>query len=401
MRRAWDRPLTAYYLVAGSAVLIAGLGLVMVYSASQIQAMRYGLPPSYYLRRQVEAAVIGLAVLLLASRTPVLWHRWTAYPLLAGALILLGLVQVPGLGRTVNGSTNWLALGGPFVLQPSEFGKAAFVVWGADLLARKECHRLLNQWKHLLVPLVPGALILLGMVLMGGDMGTAVILSAVLFALLWLAGAPSRLFLNVLVGAGLLAAVLITNSQHRMSRFACLGATDPGPDDRCWQVVHGLYALSTGGLLGNGIGASIEKWGQLPEPHTDFIFAVTGEELGLLGTLSVLGLLAALCASGLRIAARAQEPFARFVAGGIVIWLSVQASINLGGVLGLVPVAGVPLPLFSYGGSALVAALYAMGLLLAVARSEPPVRAALTARTRKRNATFVGFRSQRRRPRNK
>ncbi|MEU6658879.1 putative lipid II flippase FtsW [Streptomyces sp. NPDC046821] len=382
VRQAWDRPLTAYYVVAGSALLIAALGLVMVYSASQIQALRYGLPPTFYLRKQAAAAAIGVILLVCAARIPVRMHRWLAYPMLAGALLLLGLVQVPGLGRTVNGSTNWLSLGGPFMVQPSEFGKVAFVVWGADLLARKQHHRLLGQWKHLLVPLVPVALLLVGLVLLGGDMGTAVILCAVMFGVLWLAGAPLRLFGGALAGTGVLAAVLITTSAHRVSRFACLGASDPGPNDQCWQVVHGLYALSTGGLFGNGIGTSVEKWGQLPEPHTDFILAVTGEELGLVGTLTVVGLFAALCAAGLRIAAHASEPFVRLAAGGVVTWIAVQASINIGGVLGLFPIAGVPLPLFSYGGSAFVTALYAVGLLLAAARSEPAVRVALEARTK-------------------
>lgn len=383
LRRAWDRPLTAYYLVAGSAVLLAGLGLVMVFSSSQIQALRQGLPPTFYLRQQIMAALIGTALALSAARMPVRKHRSLAYPLLGGSVLLLVLVQVPGLGRTVNGQTNWLELGGPLGMQPSEFAKAAFIVWGADLLARKQRHKLLGQWKHLLVPLVPGALLLSGLMMLGGDMGTAVILCAVMLGLLWLAGAPLRLFGAALAGAGLLAAALITTSPHRMSRFACLGAGDPGPGDQCWQVVHSLYALSTGGLFGNGIGASFEKWGELPEPHTDFIFAVTGEELGLVGTLSVLTLFAALCAGGLRIAARGTDPFVRLAAGGIVTWFAIQAGINIGGVLGLVPVAGVPLPLFSYGGSALIAALYAVGLLLAATRSEPAVRAALARRGRK------------------
>nr|WP_234425536.1 putative lipid II flippase FtsW [Streptomyces kebangsaanensis] len=383
LRRAWDRPLTAYYLVAGSAVLLTALGLVMVFSSSQIQALRQGLPPTFYLRRQVTAAAAGAALGLLAARMPVKAHRWLAHPLLGGSILLLALVQVPGLGRTVNGNTNWLVLGGPFVLQPSEFAKAAFILWGADLLARKQQHKLLGRWKHLLVPLVPGALLLLGLIMLGGDMGTAVVLGAVLFGLLWLAGAPPRLFGVALTAAGLLATVLIMTAPHRMSRFACLGASDPGPDDQCWQVVHGLYALSTGGLFGNGIGASIEKWGQLPEPHTDFIFAVTGEELGLVGTLPVLALFAALFAGGLRIAGRRNDPFVRLAAGGIVTWLAVQSFINLGGVLGLVPIAGVPLPLFSYGGSSLIAALYAVGLLLAAAHDEPAVRTALADRRRR------------------
>ncbi|MFI9602161.1 putative lipid II flippase FtsW [Streptomyces sp. NPDC052043] len=397
LRRAWDRPLTGYYLVAGSAALIAGLGLVMVFSSSQIQALRSGLPATYFLRRQIMFAVIGAALALPAARMPMKAHRWLAYPLLAGSVLLMALVQVPGLGRTVNGNTNWLDLGGPFVLQPSEFAKVAFVVWGADLLARKQQHKLLGQWKHLLVPLVPGALLLLGLMMLGGDMGTAVILCAVLFGLLWLTGAPLRLFVAALTGTALLATVLIMTAPHRVSRFACLGATDPGPNDQCWQVVHGLYALSTGGLFGNGIGASVEKWGQLPEPHTDFIFAVTGEELGLFGTLSVLALFAALFAGGLRIATRRSDPFVRLAAGSVVTWLAVQAFINLGGVLGLVPIAGVPLPLFSYGGSSLIATLYAVGLLLAAARSEPAVRKALEGRGRRVRSALLPRRAGRRR----
>ncbi|MFF2848742.1 putative lipid II flippase FtsW [Streptomyces sp. NPDC058001] len=383
-RGVWDRPLSAYYLIAGSCLLITGLGLVMVYSASQVQALRHGLPSTFYLRKQLLAAGIGGFLLLCASRVPVRLHRRLAYPLLAGTMALLVLTQVPGLGRTVNGSTNWLSLGGPFLLQPSEFGKLALLVWGADLLARKERHRLLGQWKHLLVPLVPGALLLLGLVLLGGDMGTAMILTAVLFGLLWLAGAPPRLFGATLVAAGLLSAVLIATSAHRMSRLACLGATDPGPGDRCWQGVHSLYALSTGGIFGNGIGTSVEKWGQLPEPHTDFIFAVTGEELGLVGAVSVLGLIAGLIAAGLRVATRTEDTFVRLAAGGIVTWIAAQATINIGGVLGLLPIAGVPLPMFSYGGSSLLPTLYAIGLLLALAKDEPGARAAVAARRRER-----------------
>ncbi|WP_425276371.1 putative lipid II flippase FtsW [Streptomyces carpinensis] len=390
--------MTPYYLVAGSTALLAALGLVMVFSASQIQALRYGLSPAFYLHKQAAAAAVGGLLMAGAVRLPVRTHRLLARPLLAGAMALLVLVQVPGLGRTVNGNTNWLSLGGPFVVQPSEFTKAAFVVWGADLLARKQRQGLLGQWKHLLVPLVPVALMLLGLVLLGGDMGTAVIVCAVLFGLLWVAGAPVRLFVTALAGVGLLSAVLIATSPHRLSRFACLGTMDLGPADQCWQVVHGTYALSTGGLFGNGIGAGIEKWGELPEPHTDFILAVTGEELGLVGTLSVLGLFAALCAGGLKIAARARQPFIRLVAAGTVTWIAAQASINIGGVLGLLPVAGVPLPLVSYGGSALIAVLYALGLLLAGARSEPSVRSALAAHRRARLGVALSRLGRRSRP---
>ncbi|MGQ4384195.1 putative lipid II flippase FtsW [Streptomyces sp. SAS_270] len=380
-QKAWDRPLTAYYLVLGSSLLITVLGLVMVYSASQITALQMSLPGSYFFRKQFLAAAIGGALLLAASRMPVRLHRALAYPMLAGSVFLMVLVQVPGIGRAVNGNQNWISVGGPFQLQPSEFGKLALVLWGADLLARKQDKNLLAQWKHMLVPIVPVTFMLLGLIMLGGDMGTAIILTAILFGLLWLAGAPTRLFVGVLSVAATLGVILIKTSPNRMARFACIGATEPGTGaNSCWQAVHGIYALASGGIFGSGLGASVEKWGQLPEAHTDFIFAVTGEELGLAGTLSVLALFAALGYAGIRVAGRTEDPFVRYAAGGVTTWITAQAVINIGAVLGLLPIAGVPLPLFSYGGSALLPTMFAVGLLIAFARDEPGARAALAMR---------------------
>ncbi|MGY1435108.1 putative lipid II flippase FtsW [Streptomyces reniochalinae] len=379
-KRAWDRPLTAYYLILGGSLLLTVLGLVMVFSASQIQALQSGLASTHYFRKQLVAAALGAVLLLAAARMPLRLHRALAYPLLAGSVFLMCLVQVPGIGQTVNGNRNWIYLGGPFQLQPSEFAKLALVLWGADLLARKGEKKMLAQWKHLLVPLVPVGLLLLALIMLGGDMGTAIILAAVLFGLLWLAGAPTRLFTGVLAAAVTAGAVLIVSSPNRMSRLGCIAATEPGRDDQCWQAVHGIYALASGGWFGSGLGASMEKWGQLPEPHTDFIFAVTGEELGLAGTLSVLALFAALGYAGIRVAGRSEEPFVRYAAGGVTTWITAQAVINIGAVLGLLPIAGVPLPLFSYGGSALLPTMFAVGLLIAFARSDPAARAALAVR---------------------
>ncbi|GAA3780720.1 putative lipid II flippase FtsW [Streptomyces chiangmaiensis] len=380
-RRAWDRPLTAYYLILGGSLLITVLGLVMVYSASQITALQMSLPGSYFFRKQFLAASIGAVLLFVASRMPVKLHRALAYPMLAGAVFLMALVQVPGIGMAVNGNQNWISLGGSFQIQPSEFGKLALVLWGADLIARKQDKRLLTQWKHMLVPLVPVAFLLLGLIMLGGDMGTAIILTAILFGLLWLAGAPTRMFVAVLSIAATIGVILIKTSPNRMARLACIGATEPqtGPAD-CWQAVHGIYALASGGIFGSGLGASVEKWGQLPEAHTDFIFAVTGEELGLAGTLSVLALFAALGYAGIRVAGHTEDPFVRYAAGGVTTWIIAQAVINIGAVLGLLPIAGVPLPLFSYGGSALLPTMFAIGLLIAFARDEPAARAALAMR---------------------
>ncbi|MCD9874140.1 putative lipid II flippase FtsW [Streptomyces guryensis] len=380
-KRALDRPLTAYYLIMGGSLLITVLGLVMVYSASQITALQMSLPGSYFFRKQLLAAVIGGVLLLIAAVMPVKLHRALAYPILAGAVFLMALVQVPGIGMSVNGNQNWISLGGSFQIQPSEFGKLALVLWGADLMARKQDKKLLTQWKHMLVPLVPVAFMLLGLIMLGGDMGTAIILTAILFGLLWLAGAPTRLFVGVLSVAAAIGVILIKTSPNRMARLACIGATEPksGVAD-CWQAVHGIYALASGGIFGSGLGASVEKWGQLPEAHTDFIFAVTGEELGLAGTLSVLALFAALGYAGIRVAGRTEDPFVRYAAGGVTTWITAQAVINIGAVLGLLPIAGVPLPLFSYGGSALLPTMFAIGLMIAFARDEPAARAALSMR---------------------
>lgn len=399
-RRAWDRPLTAYYLILGSSMLITVLGIVMVYSASQIKALQLSLPGTYFFRKQFLAAVLGTVLLLIASRMPSKLHRALAYPMLLGSVFLMVLVQIPGIGVAVNGNQNWISIGGPFQLQPSEFGKLALVLWGADLLARKQDKRLLTQWKHMLVPLVPAAFMLLGLIMLGGDMGTAIILTAILFGLLWLAGAPTRLFAGVLAVAGTIGLMLITSSPNRMARLSCIGATEPqsGPVD-CWQAVHGIYALASGGIFGSGLGASVEKWGQLPEAHTDFIFAITGEELGLAGTLSVLALFAALGYAGIRVAGRTEDPFVRYAAGGVTTWITAQAVINIGAVLGLLPIAGVPLPLFSYGGSALLPTMFAIGLLIAFAREDPAARAALAMRQPRFGRKRAGGSGNSRRPR--
>ncbi|ASY35405.1 MULTISPECIES: putative lipid II flippase FtsW [unclassified Streptomyces] len=378
LMRAWDRPLTAYYVILGASLLIIVLGLVMVYSASVITALNYGLAGSFFFRKQLGAALIGGLLLVAAARMPVKLHRALSYPLLVAAVVTMA--AVPLIGVSVNGNRNWINLGF-FQIQPSEFGKLALVLWGADLLARKSEKRLLNQWKHMLVPLVPVTFLLLGLIMLGSDMGTAMILTAILFGLLWLAGAPTRMFAGVLGFVGLLGVILVKTSDNRLARFACLGSTDAHAfNDKCQQGVHGLYALASGGFFGSGLGASVEKWGELPEAHTDFIFAVLGEELGLAGTLSVIALFTALGYAGIRVAGRTEDPFVRYAAGAVITWITAQAVINLGAVLGLLPIAGVPLPLFSYGGSSLLPTMFAIGLLIAFARDEPAARAALALR---------------------
>ncbi|WP_441246556.1 putative lipid II flippase FtsW [Kitasatospora sp. McL0602] len=374
------RPLTPYYLILGSAMLLVVLGLVMVFSSSQILVMQRHLPITFFFRKQLIAVLLGGALLMVLARMPLKLMRALVYPLLCAVVGALLLVAIPGIGMEVNGNRNWINLGF-FQVQPSEFAKLALVLWGADLLARKQRGRLLDQWKHLLVPLVPGTLLLLMLIMIGGDMGTTMILIAMLFGLLWMVGAPLRLFGATLGIAVVSCTALIITVPHRLDRLACIGVTKPDPALNCFQALHGLYALAAGGLFGSGLGAGVEKWGQLPEAHTDFIFAATGEELGLVGTLSVLGLFAALGYAGIRVAIGTKDPFVRYAAGAATTWIMAQAMINLGSALGLLPIAGVPLPLFSYGGSAMLSALCAIGVLLCFARSSPGARAALAARS--------------------
>jgi len=378
--RLLDRPLTSYYLLLGSTVLLTVLGLVMVLSASSVTAYTSSGSSFTYFDKQAMWVAMGLPLLWVGSRMSPRAYRRLAYPALLGSLALLLLVQVPGLGVEVNGNRNWLAVAAGIRVQPSELAKLALVLWGADLLARKQ--KLLGQWKHLLVPLVPVAGLVTALVLFGGDLGTAVILMALTGALMFFAGAPLRLFVVVALAAAGLAARLVAGQSYRMARLqSWLNPTAHGTYmNGGWQAAHGFYALAAGGLFGRGLGASAEKWGSLPEAHTDFIFAIIGEELGLVGTLAVLLLFGTLGYAGIRIASRVRDPFVRLAAAGATAWLVVQALVNIGAVLGLLPITGIPLPLVSYGGSAMLPTLLALGMLLSFAKCEPGARTALAAR---------------------
>jgi cell division protein FtsW len=264
-------------------------------------------------------------------------------------------------------------------LQPSEPAKLALALWGADLLARKV--KLLDQWRHLLVPLVPVGALLVGLVLLGNDLGTALVLVVVVLALLFFAGAPLRLFAVVLIAAAGGAAYLAAQQGHRMQRITSWWEPSEATAQTWgYQALHGKFALASGGWWGLGLGAGREKWGALPEAHNDFIFAVIGEELGLVGTMVVLALFGILGYAGLRIAVRSRDRFVRLAAASVTSWLLFQTMVNVGAVVGILPVVGIPLPLVSYGGSALLPTMLALGMLMAFARQEPAAARALAAR---------------------
>ena len=381
LREAVDKPLASYYLLLGASALLLTIGLIMVLSASSVRSYLTYDDSYAVVKRQLLWVAVGLPCAWVASRMPVKHVRRLAYPGFLVALVLLGLVAQ--FGVLINGNKNWLALG-PVNIQPAEIAKLAIVLWAANIYAHKE--RRLRELHHLLVPVVPGLLAVIGLVLVGRDLGTAMVLGIIMLGMLWVVGAPMRLFVLSISILGAAAAALAAMDPERLNRITHF--TDPFKDytDAGWQPAHGLYALSSGGWFGQGIGASTQKWGDLPEAHTDFIFAVLGEELGLVGTLLVVALFFTIAYAAVRVALSTEDPFVRYATFGIVVWLLGQMMINVGMVLAVLPVIGIPLPIVSYGGSALLPSLVALGLVIGFARREPEAAAALAARRRNRSA---------------
>ena len=386
-----DTPVTSFVLVSTATALLLVFGLLMVLSSSSVESFAKAGNPWAIAGRQILFAAIGLPLLLAAARLPVRWWKRLAWPVLVGALALQALVFVPGLGIEVNGNRNWIRVAG-FTAQPSEAIKLALVVWSAAVLARKR--DLLGSFGHVLVPvLLPVGALALGLVLAGRDLGTALVILLTLAGLLFAAGTPLRYF--ILGGAVAVTGVaaLVLQEQHRITRIEAWLSGDACADvyGDCWQPTHGIWALASGGWWGLGLGASREKWAWLPEAHNDFIFAIVGEELGLPGTLSVLLLFVALAFGMVRVAHRAEDPFVVIATSGVMVWVLGQALINIGVVIGVLPVVGVPLPLVSSGGSSLVVTMVALGMVMSFARAEPGAREALatSARSARSGAAVV------------
>ncbi|RAW16364.1 putative lipid II flippase FtsW [Phytoactinopolyspora halophila] len=376
------RPLASYYLILGSAGLLLLLGLIMVFSSTTYMSTQQFGHPAYYFTRQLLWVLVALPVAWVISRMPLRFLRALSLLMVIGAIVLLALTYVPGLGVVRGGSRNWLDFGGPFLLQPSEAAKLALVIWAAHVFANKG--KLLRHWRHLVVPVGPIAAVVVGLTIGQGDLGTSVIMMLILLGMLWVIGVPTWLFGLTLGGVGVLGVYLIATAEHRLARI--LTFLDPFSDYSVtgYQPANSIFALANGGWWGTGLGASTQKWGPLPEQHTDFIFAILGEELGLPGSLMVIVLFLAFGYAGLRIATRTKDTFVRLAAAGITGWFMVQTVINLGMVLAVFPVVGVPLPLVSYGGASMVVTIAAVGVMLALAKQEPGAKEALAARRRRR-----------------
>jgi cell division protein FtsW len=373
------RPMSSYYLLLASAALLLAIGLAMVLSASSIDSFRKSGSAFTVFSAQATWAAIGLPAFWLGLRLRVRAYELIGYPLLLVSAVLLALLwAVPGVGIEVNGVALWIQLG-PVQMQPAEPAKLGLALWGAATLLHKRA--LLGQWKHLAIPLLPVAGVML--LLVGhNDLGSMLLLLIVLLTLLWVSGVRFRVF-SALVAVGIVGVVaLVFGKAYRLDRLTSF--TDPfaTKDDQGYQAVHGLYSLASGGWWGVGLGQSHEKWGYLPEEHNDFIFAVIGEELGVIGCFVVIILFGVFTYAGLRIARRVDDPFRRLVAAACTLWLAGQALINMGAVANLLPITGVPLPLISAGGSSLVLTMFIVGMLASFARAEPEAAAALHARGR-------------------
>lgn len=358
----WDVPVMLLVTTLGLAIF----GCIMVLSASSVTMISQGQSPFSQVSSQIMFLVLGVIAMAGIARIPVGYYhkKSVVYAMLIAALVMQLAVVVVGV--EVNGNRNWLKLG-PVQIQPSEFSKLAIIMWLAWVYSR---HGDISRsiWRTLFPSIYGvGALVLL--IMLGGDMGTAMVYGFIFVGMMWLAGASRSSLLKIGGAFAVLALVGVLSSANRVARI--FGIWGSCTNANCDQANSGEVALTTGGFLGVGLGQSRQKYNYLAEAHNDYIFAIIGEELGLLGTLAVLLLYVGLVYCAVRIMLRTTDPLVRLATGGIMIWLTSQAIINMGMVSRILPVIGVPLPFVSYGGSSLLSSLFAAGLLLAFARQTP------------------------------
>lgn len=363
---------TNFYLLLGTTVFLVGFGLVMVLSSSSVESYldKEGFFGGFF--KQGAFALIGIPVMLLISRLPIAFWKWLAPVAMVVSSILQALVVFTPLGYEIGGNTNWITIFG-VQFQPSELIKVSLVLWIGLIVSRKE--QMLADWKQGLLPILLTSGAGIGLVLLGGDLGTVFVMAAMLFGGLFFAGVRLRM-LSVLIAAGAaLFGVVAVTSENRFKRI--MSFVDGTCEDaaakvnECWQTLHGDYALANGGVLGAGLGNSKAKWSWLPAAHNDYIFAIIGEELGMLGAIVVFVLFAVLAVAFVRIMNSTDDTFVRVATATAMSWIIGQALMNIGVVLGVFPVFGVPLPLISAGGTALLTTLIGIGIVLSFARNIP------------------------------
>jgi cell division protein FtsW len=383
------RPLTSLHLVLGVFGLLTLFGLVMVLSASSVESFTAGGSSYSVFARQLMFCVPGLLMFWIGLRIPPARLRAIAPATLLLGVLLLVAVLIPGVGTERNGSRAWFAFGS-FSLQPAEGVKVALTLWGAHVLAARRA--VIHRWKHAISPVVPVALLLFTLLVLQPDLGMTISLGVVLLALLFFAGAPMSLIAALTVGAMAGAVILGLTAGYRQSRIAAFLSPDTAdPLGPGYQAQQALFSLADGGLFGTGLGQGRAKWSYLPNAHNDFIFAIIGEELGFIGAFAVVALFGTLAYTGFRIAARNTDPFLTIVVATSTTWLVAQAAINMGYVVGLLPVTGLQLPLISSGGTSLVVTMFVFGVLANAARHEPEAVAALRKDGQGRFARLLGL----------
>ena len=358
-------PTGSFWLLAAIVVVLNMFGLVMVMSASSVPSVRSGAVPWSLFEKQALWTVLGAGALVATLMVSVdFWRRFTK-AFMGIALAMLVLVLVPGIGVTVNGATRWLGVG-PLQIQPSEAAKFALLLFVADLLDRRSDK--INDWRWCLLPVVLYLGLVSGLIMLQPNLGTTIIIAFMVLAMLYVAGIPLLPLTGVALAGAAAASAFVAFTPFRRTRFLRFLNPWADPTNSGLQNVQSLVGIANGGLLGRGLGRSTAKWGFLPFAHTDFIFAIIGEEFGLVGAMSVVLLFFGMAGTGAWIAARAKDRYSMLVAAGITAWISIQAFMNIGAVIGIMPITGVPLPFISFGGSSLVINLAAIGMLLNIAR---------------------------------
>jgi cell division protein FtsW len=381
--RFLNSPVNHFYMMIISTAVLVVLGLIMVFSASSIHAIDTKGYAFAVVLRQFVFLAFGLPFAIWLARLPLQYWSLIARIGLVASIFLVAIVMIPGVGKEVNGNRNWIDLK-VIDIQPGEFTKFLLILWAAYMLAKKEKAQ---RTRFNVIGLIgPGFLIVIAAIMRGGDLGTVSVIAAIAAGLFFVSGVELRKMGWVTAVGFLGLAAGIVTSDYRRARF--LVFLNPfAPEEYKnfgWQPAHSLLGLASGGLFGVGLGGSRQKWGNLAEAHTDFIFSVIGEELGLVGTLAVLILIGTLVYSIFRIALRAKDPFSRYVCAGVGCWIGVQAILNIGTAISVLPVVGVTLPLVSYGGSALLTTICALGFVAGVALRDNEVSSALVRRFTKK-----------------
>ncbi len=368
--------MTSFHLIIAVSALLTTMGLTMVLSASGVYSYDQDGSPWVVFAKQVLWTLLGLGAFYIALRMKVNTMRKFAFTGFALSIVLLVLVLIPGIGKVANGSRGWFVVSG-FSMQPSELAKIALAIWGAHLLAARRMER--ASLREMLVPLVPAAVVALALVVAQPDLGQTMSMGVILLGLLWYAGLPLRVFLSSLGAVIVSGAILAVSEGYRSDRVQSW--LNPGADAQGsgYQARQARFALANGGIFGDGLGQGSAKWSYLPNAHNDFIFAIIGEELGFIGAAGLLCLFGLFAYTGMRIARRSADPFLRLLTATATLWILSQVFINVGYVVGLLPVTGLQLPLISAGGTSTATTLLMIGIMANAARHEPEAVAALRA----------------------